>query len=899
MNRAWSTFDRDLQHLLVEVDESIGKEELDRLPELLAPPNAEDAVDATDDAAEAGAEGGQGADDLAVSGFSKRLVRQMLNSEVNFLMATLYTKEHAAALSAEAAGGAGGAAADVAMVADEGKPAAKGSGDADKPEDDYSDGGVLPSPKHVDASLLKRANVTRATLARLLRYLHDARERQAAIGQELEKAANAPESGDAEGGAGGVVSGEVQRLKSEVARLTTMHDELFRRMRESAAHVMLLQATVDKYDTRARAAIAARDEALEDARRAHRTLARIRVDNPGLKEYGVMVRDEAPKPAKRARTAASPAATPNGSVATPGPAGAGAGTGAAGGAGGAESGPASASPAPSTPAAAPEIVTNVEDAKEAERLRNLCEEHEATLKTVRAELDDALRERDTLRLRGANEAIIRASVLFRKSEEHAAAEMSARVKAESTLKEQTLELVEVRRRLEELLASVGHTDAAQEEQLKGRIAELTERVRKAEAEVADTKGKLATAEAGAARAQQLQKLIDEQKGLLAGLLAENSRLKKDRAASVSSRAPVASAIAQMKSKTDKLTEIVAAKDKEIDKLRTQYEDAERKLATAGTAGAGGDAVDARCAALTREAEAAASALAAAKASATRLRAEAEKSETALAAARGELVAVTEERDELMSEVEQISAAHEEMQAQNSKLLEAARLHELEVKAMRVAAATVETSKQQVATELLATRQKLEQSSHLAGALEGEVSQLRAYCASLEQKVQAAESIAAEAHLGAEAARLQARTATDTVQTLRRALEMVEEKLANAESVVADARADQKRMGDESDEARRAKSELEKKLSKAERALKKALKRKAGPMDKAQQQQFSALQKILKCSVCQENYVNAVITKCYHLFCRGCLDERVRRRNRKCPGCNKGFGADDVQTVYFG
>lgn len=56
--------------------------------------------------------------------------------------------------------------------------------------------------------------------------------------------------------------------------------------------------------------------------------------------------------------------------------------------------------------------------------------------------------------------------------------------------------------------------------------------------------------------------------------------------------------------------------------------------------------------------------------------------------------------------------------------------------------------------------------------------------------------------------------------------------------------------------------------------------------------------MLRCYVCRDRFKNTVITRCYHLFCKECIDENLKSRNRKCPACGEKFGQDDVRTVYF-
>jgi len=56
--------------------------------------------------------------------------------------------------------------------------------------------------------------------------------------------------------------------------------------------------------------------------------------------------------------------------------------------------------------------------------------------------------------------------------------------------------------------------------------------------------------------------------------------------------------------------------------------------------------------------------------------------------------------------------------------------------------------------------------------------------------------------------------------------------------------------------------------------------------------------ILRCSVCKDRFKSVAITRCYHLFCKECIDENLRNRHRKCPACGEKFGSDDVRSVSF-
>jgi len=55
---------------------------------------------------------------------------------------------------------------------------------------------------------------------------------------------------------------------------------------------------------------------------------------------------------------------------------------------------------------------------------------------------------------------------------------------------------------------------------------------------------------------------------------------------------------------------------------------------------------------------------------------------------------------------------------------------------------------------------------------------------------------------------------------------------------------------------------------------------------------------LTCPSCKTKPKDAVLTKCFHVFCFDCLKTRVETRQRKCPKCNAQFGANDFHRLYL-
>lgn len=56
--------------------------------------------------------------------------------------------------------------------------------------------------------------------------------------------------------------------------------------------------------------------------------------------------------------------------------------------------------------------------------------------------------------------------------------------------------------------------------------------------------------------------------------------------------------------------------------------------------------------------------------------------------------------------------------------------------------------------------------------------------------------------------------------------------------------------------------------------------------------------MLTCQSCKVRRKDAVLTKCFHVFCWECLRTRYETRQRKCPKCNATFGANDYHRLFF-
>ena len=73
---------------------------------------------------------------------------------------------------------------------------------------------------------------------------------------------------------------------------------------------------------------------------------------------------------------------------------------------------------------------------------------------------------------------------------------------------------------------------------------------------------------------------------------------------------------------------------------------------------------------------------------------------------------------------------------------------------------------------------------------------------------------------------------------------------------------------------------------------------AGAADEVLMEEIKEYKEQLTCPSCKVNKKDAVMTKCFHVFCLECLRTRYETRQRKCPKCNAGFGANDFRRIYL-
>ncbi|XP_071945809.1 E3 ubiquitin-protein ligase BRE1A-like isoform X2 [Antedon mediterranea] len=69
-------------------------------------------------------------------------------------------------------------------------------------------------------------------------------------------------------------------------------------------------------------------------------------------------------------------------------------------------------------------------------------------------------------------------------------------------------------------------------------------------------------------------------------------------------------------------------------------------------------------------------------------------------------------------------------------------------------------------------------------------------------------------------------------------------------------------------------------------------------DEVLMEEIRTYKDLLTCPCCKKGRKNVILSKCYHVFCFDCIKTRYETRQRKCPKCNAGFGANDYHRIWL-
>ncbi|KAL6058170.1 E3 ubiquitin-protein ligase BRE1B, variant 2 [Balamuthia mandrillaris] len=267
-----------------------------------------------------------------------------------------------------------------------------------------------------------------------------------------------------------------------------------------------------------------------------------------------------------------------------------------------------------------------------------------------------------------------------------------------------------------------------------------------------------------------------------------------------------------------------------------------------------------------------------------------KSEQTIAQLSSQLEGQKNQAEAWVQEIEAIGSAYEDMQEQNTRLL-----NQL-------------TEKDDANTKLMAERIKSEQLQHLMKEEKNallhkmklaseETTKLKEVLSKETEKMKTLESKLASMSL-------EAKQASALLETYKRAARESSEQLAelkikyehlNRSMAEFKKKLDETLANLESQENKN--SRLEEDYQNVKRKLERVTGR--GTVDSMLEEELASVKKVLRCPVCNDRLKDTVITRCMHVFCSPCIQKNLSTRHRKCPGCGKSFGEKDVQSIYLG
>ncbi|XP_060783337.1 E3 ubiquitin-protein ligase BRE1A [Neoarius graeffei] len=254
----------------------------------------------------------------------------------------------------------------------------------------------------------------------------------------------------------------------------------------------------------------------------------------------------------------------------------------------------------------------------------------------------------------------------------------------------------------------------------------------------------------------------------------------------------------------------------------------------------------------------------------------------------------QEEDALLSEMDVTGQAFEDMQEQNIRLMQ--QLREKDDANFKLMSERIKSNqihkllkeeKEELADQLLTLKTQVDAQLQVVRKLE-EKERL------LQGTISAAER---ELNLRTQALDMNKRKAQESAllsEELRAQLEGVQQRLKEVrEEVIENSISREK----ESFNARRAQEDISKLRRKIEKAKKPAESMRNG--DEILNEEINEYKARLTCPCCNSRVKDAVLTKCFHVFCFECVKTRYDTRQRKCPKCNAAFGANDFHRIYIG
>lgn len=258
----------------------------------------------------------------------------------------------------------------------------------------------------------------------------------------------------------------------------------------------------------------------------------------------------------------------------------------------------------------------------------------------------------------------------------------------------------------------------------------------------------------------------------------------------------------------------------------------------------------------------------------------------------QVTAQKQEEEALISEMEVTGQAFEDMQEQNSRLIQ--QLREKDDANFKLMSDRIKSNQLQKLA-----REERELLQEQVNTLSKQVDAQNQVVRKLEEKerllLNSIASMEKEAVLRQQAMELHKRKAIESAQSaadLKLHLEKYHSQMKDAQQTVAEKTS---ALEAEAYKTKRLQEEIAMLRRKVERLNKIEM---AGNTDEVMMEEIREYKETLTCPSCKVKRKDAVLIKCFHVFCFDCLRTRYETRQRKCPKCNAAFGANDYHRLYL-
>merc|ERR1719445_2894464 len=252
----------------------------------------------------------------------------------------------------------------------------------------------------------------------------------------------------------------------------------------------------------------------------------------------------------------------------------------------------------------------------------------------------------------------------------------------------------------------------------------------------------------------------------------------------------------------------------------------------------------------------------------------------------------QEEEALLNEMEVTGQAFEDMQEQNSRLIQ--QLREKDDANFKLMSESIKSKKIQ-----LLAREERETLTQQGNTLSTQIEAQNQVVRKLEEKERLLQSnlvaMDKELSMRQQAMEMHKRKAIESAQSaadLKLHLEKYHAQIKEVQQTVAEKTS---ALEAEAFKTKRMHEKLVLMRRKVERLRKIEM---ASDMDEILKEEIREYKETLTCPSCKVKRKDAILTKCFHVFCYDCLRTRYETRQRKCPKCNAAFGASDYHRLYL-